>query len=617
VSAQQYPLRLKVYIGAVLAATFPLLTLAVARITSAPPDADTLLGVGVFLTLAFFADLKPVPLDEKGDRPISLAFMFILASEILFGWEYAVLTAALSVFVPQLIERRPPSRMLFNTGAYVLATVASAFPGIFITVDGNSSALPIAAWTFLGGAVFALVNFMLVCLAIVFLTSTRFRPLFVDNVRHGGPAFVTMAFFAALAVVLWHVDPPVLVLLAGPLAALTLYQRSALASKIARRDAHTDSLTGLGNHRAYELMLAELLERAENDGTPLVLVYADIDDFKSINDTFGHPVGDAVLQQLGSIFDDRGGAAFRFGGDEFALTYTLTADEIAAELEALLDTVATTQFDGVGRIGISLGACAHVGGMEASDLERRTDAALYGSKHQGKHRWCLYDPALVREPTEEDVVRSADRRARLQAAEHLIRVVDARDPYTARHSQSVSTLAHRIALELGLGDQVAEQVRLAGLLHDLGKVAIPDSILTKPGPLDEAERELVRAHPELGYAILDGLDLSPVDTWVLHHHEHWDGSGYPHGLIGHDIPIGSRIILVADAFDTIVTGRHYRAARDTAEALAELRHTAGRQFDEDIVRALERALGLSGHIGLKWRDARAAASSPDASGLVA
>ena len=139
-------------------------------------------------------------------------------------------------------------------------------------------------------------------------------------------------------------------------------------------------------------------------------------------------------------------------------------------------------------------------------------------------------------------------------------MVDAKDTYAGAHSQSVSRLVEGIARAMDLDEETVEQVRLAGLLHDLGKIAIPDRILQKPGKLDPDELKTMREHAELGYRLLEGLGVSPVDRWIRHHHEWWDGSGYPLGLAGEDIPLGSRIILVADAFDAMTSDRVYRAA---------------------------------------------------------
>jgi putative nucleotidyltransferase with HDIG domain len=165
--------------------------------------------------------------------------------------------------------------------------------------------------------------------------------------------------------------------------------------------------------------------------------------------------------------------------------------------------------------------------------------------------------------------------------------VDARDTYTGRHSHSVAVTSAAIAVQLGLEPEVVEQVRLAGLLHDLGKILLADDVLQKPTGLTEEEMTLVRTHPELGASLLLGLQVEPVDEWVKHHHEHWDGTGYPYRLAGEAIPLGSRIILVADAFDAITSDRSYRAALSVDEAVAEIRAAAGQQFDPMVVAAFE------------------------------
>jgi HD-GYP domain-containing protein (c-di-GMP phosphodiesterase class II) len=189
----------------------------------------------------------------------------------------------------------------------------------------------------------------------------------------------------------------------------------------------------------------------------------------------------------------------------------------------------------------------------------------------------------------EELAASAEHDARLRATENLIRVVDARDTYTGSHSESVARLAQALGEALELPEGTIEQLRIAALLHDLGKIAVPDQILKKPGRLTEDERAWLRRHPETGFELLEGLDIHPVDLWILHHHEHWDGSGYPHGLRGEQIPIGSRIILVADALDAMTTERSYSRAVGFDAAIEELHRCSGTQFDPTVVAALERS----------------------------
>jgi diguanylate cyclase (GGDEF)-like protein/putative nucleotidyltransferase with HDIG domain len=585
-----YPPRLYWYIAAVLGVALPVAGAAVGVVAD-PPDVSTGIGVILFFGLALLADMKPVPLDVENERVVSLAFVFVVSSQILFGWEYAVLSAVVGVLLSQMVERRPFARSLFNAAVYGLAAFSSALP-VFLL--GESSTLErITLYAFTGGALYVIVNVVLVCGALAILAARPLRELLRDNLGHSGPAFVIMAFLAALAASLWTTDPWLLVLLAGPLFTLTLYQRSALSTKVATRDALTDSLTGLGNHRSYQSRLREALQRAAEAGGEVSLCLVDVDEFKGCNDRYGHPLGDQILVELARLFvqgrDDV--AAFRFGGDEFALLLEENEDEAYRFVEDLHDRIAQTDFPHHQPVTITVGIASFPGyASTADELQQVADGALYWAKRHGKNRSCVYSPSVVRIYSPNELGEIAERQARLRAAENLIRIVDSKDTYTGEHSQAVGKLVEAMAQELGVDEETAEQLKLAALLHDLGKIAIPDTILKKPGCLEPDERRLVRAHVQFGHSLLEGLSIEPVDDWVLHHHEHWDGSGYPDGLAGKAIPFGSRVILVADAYDAMTSERSYRTAYTAAQALAEIRRGAGAQFDPAVVSALERCV---------------------------
>ena len=202
----------------------------------------------------------------------------------------------------------------------------------------------------------------------------------------------------------------------------------------------------------------------------------------------------------------------------------------------------------------------------------------------------------------EELERRAEHQARLRAAENLVRVVDAKDAYTGAHSERVAVHVEGIARRLGLNDELVEQLKLAGRLHDLGKIAVSDTILQKPTSLTAEEMEQVSTHPHLGASLLDGMEIRPVDVWIRHHHEHWDGSGYPDRLEGEDIPLGSRVILVADAYDAITSDRSYSPASTPERAVAELRAKAGIQFDPVVVAALESYLTEAGLLAVDARE---------------
>jgi diguanylate cyclase (GGDEF)-like protein len=585
------PRRLVLYIGAVAALGIPLIGLALGQVAAHPPGWTTTSRLLPFFALALLADLQPVPMDGAGKSEVSTANVFIVSTAIIFGWRYAVLLAAFSVGVTFVVTHRPWTRTLFNVSMYVLAAWAAALPVTLLGPVHGLDAGRITEYVLIGATFHLIVNVVLVSEAISISASMRYLTILVSGLRQSGAAFSIMAFLAALAANLWVMRPWLLFLLAGPLFTLVLYQRTALHSRIASRDARTDNLTSLGNHRAYQAALREMIALAEETDAPFSLALLDVDDFKRVNDSYGHPTGDELLVQVAGLLEQIEGAqAFRFGGDEFAILCELDEMSTFRAVEQLQQQVAALPTPG-GAVTISVGIATYPSHADSADeLQRTADGALYWSKHHGKNRSCLYSPSVVRVLSTEELERAAEQDARLRAAKNLVRFVDARDPSTASHSEIVSSLAEAIGIELGLEPETVERLRLAGLLHDVGKIGLPDAILQAPRALTEEEFAIVRRHPEFGHALLDGLGVEPVDKWVLHHHEHWDGSGYPNGLSGEDIPLGARIILVADAFEAITADRPYRKAQSANAALAELRRNAGIQFDPNVVAALGRHL---------------------------
>ena len=593
---QSYAPRLRRLIVCAIALAAPVVAGAAVSIALDPPGAREATAILFFLGLALLAELKPVPLEVEGLSSVSLAFVFILSGLILFGWETAVLIAFVSAVAAQLVERRPLSRLAFNGAVYALSAFAAAMPAFLYGSDGapdTGVAMVYAVW---GGAAFVAVNVAFVSLAISFHHGVPLTPLLREDARLIGPAFGIQACLAALAACLWTIDARLLVLMAGPLFTVVLYQRSSLASRIAKRDAHTDSLTLVGNNRAYELRLASALEEARDSASPLSLCLVDVDNFKQINDLHGHPLGDEVLVQVAGLLEAPGeGRAFRLGGDEFAVLVDGGRETARRAIEALYLNISNAEFPHGATATVSVGIATYPDDAEsAEELERKADAALYWAKHSGKNRLCLFDPVLVPSYSGDDLERRAEVAARLRAAENLARVVDMKDAYTGAHSERVALFVEGIARRLGLDAVLVEQLKLAGRLHDLGKIAVPDQVLQKPGSLTPDEELKLSAHPELGASLLDGMDIRPVDLWIRHHHENWDGSGYPDGLAGEEIPFGSRVILVADAYDAMTTERSYRPASSPEAALEELERMAGIQFDPVIVAALKAHLVEAG-----------------------
>jgi len=358
------------------------------------------------------------------------------------------------------------------------------------------------------------------------------------------------------------------------------------------RLALEDPLTGLVNHRVLHDRLAEEVARAARHGHALALVLVDLDGFKRINDQFGHPAGDLVLVEVARCLERatrQGDVLARLGGDEFA--WLLPNSDLVgahAAAERVRAAVADRPIAGVGRVTVSLGVCDLTHASDGQELLAHADTALYWAKHQGRDRACDYSPSLA--PASETLPELASGPNSvnvLAGAYALSRAVDAKDPSTREHSLRVARMAVLLAGELGWsGDRLA-QLHETGLLHDVGKIGIPDAILFKPGSLSPSEYEIVKAHAELGQHIIEGVVTDEQGTWVRHHHERWDGSGYPDGLAGEQIPDGARILAVADGWDVMTSHRPYRAALDIDQAVAECLRHAGTQFCPEVISALE------------------------------
>ena len=564
---------------------------AIASFAVTPHKTTTVIGIAALLAASTLADRFPVPVEGIDAGGVSLSFVFGVASIVLFGWAAGVIVVALAPAASQLLEHRPPMRIAYNVSVVALAATAAA--AVSTPIDGDGAGGVLAR---VGSAASAQYIVNLILFTAVLAVSSR-KSLFTlagANLRVTIVPFSLMASAALMLVVLWERSPFLSVALVGPLLAIQLYQRAIVGALRAMRLALTDPLTGLGNHRHFHERLERELRHAHEKRLPLTLCLVDVDDFKRINDRFGHPAGDRVLSQVASRLRQTG-EAFRLGGDEFALLLP-GYDENAALTAAtsVVDRISTLELDQLGPVTVSAGvATSPVHADDRDELIRLADSALYWAKEYGKNRVRAYRPDVIELAELKRLASGPDRAARFRAAASLARAVDARDVYTGSHSQRVADLAARTARRLGLPDEEVELTRLAASLHDLGKLAIPEEILRKPGPLTGPERMVLERHPQIGFRMLESLGVDPVAAWVLHHHERWDGSGYPDGLPGESIPLGARIIFVADAYDAMTSERVYRRRVTPNEAIAELQRCAGSQFDPEIVDAFADELALA------------------------
>jgi diguanylate cyclase (GGDEF)-like protein/putative nucleotidyltransferase with HDIG domain len=400
----------------------------------------------------------------------------------------------------------------------------------------------------------------------------------------------------------------------------------------AQEQAITDGLTGVKTHRFLMEALSSEWKRSTRSSRPFSLVLMDLDRFKFVNDFYGHLEGDVVLQRVGLILEQncrRSDIVARYGGDEFVILMPETNVEQARQIAGKLRSwVAADPLLRDKNITASFGiACFPIHGSTPQELIQVADASMYLSKHQGGnavftaerrepgdgsdwkrdvleaylgvmlHRQFTTGPAAFEEIRQkiQQFSQSLNDRGQSPSFERLPAVVmdamaslayavDAKDQYTQGHSKKVSTYAGLIAQAAGLKPIEVEEVRLGALLHDVGKVGIPEDILNKAGPLDAEEWDTMKSHTILGWQLLEPLlTLRNVREMIKHHHEFFDGSGYPDQLERDRIPLGARIIAVADAYDTITSPRVYKRARGVEAALAEIERCAGAQFDPNLV----------------------------------
>jgi diguanylate cyclase (GGDEF)-like protein len=571
-------------------AGFVVTAVAAYTFAGAPQSVSSLVGVAGLLAMSMLAERYPVPVEEVDIGGVSLGIVFGVSAVVLFGWAAGVLVGFIAPAVIHLLEHRPPMRVAYNASVFALGAAAAGVATAPLEADRPSTLLAMVALAF---ATQYSVNLVLISAVVARHSQRPFAALVRSNLGATILPGALMASAVLILVVLWQRSPYLSAALVGPLLAIALYQRSAHRAIRAMRLALTDPLTGLGNHRHFHERLQRELLDAHDQGTPLTLCLIDVDDFKRINDRFGHPVGDRVLAQLSSRLR-QGGEAFRLGGDEFAVL--LPGQDSGSAFTAaasIIARISSTPVEQVGSVTASAGVATFPSqGVGRDELVRLADSALYWAKEDGKNQVRVYRPDVVELTDLKRLASGADRAARFRAAASLAKAVDARDEYTGSHSERVAELAARIATRVGAGPEQVELTRLAGRLHDLGKLAIPEEILRKPGPLTKPERLVLERHPQIGFRMLESLGVDPVAEWVLHHHERWDGRGYPGGLLSDDIPLGARIIFVADAYDAMTSERVYRSRLTEREAIAELERCAGTQFDPDLVSALAEELGL-------------------------
>jgi diguanylate cyclase (GGDEF)-like protein/PAS domain S-box-containing protein len=375
--------------------------------------------------------------------------------------------------------------------------------------------------------------------------------------------------------------------------ALELAEQARQEADLASR---TDPLTGLANRRDFAEQLGFALD-STRPGQALGLLLLDIDHFKRTNDTYGHAAGDAVLRevarQLAGIVRS-GDIVARIGGEELAVVMPGGGKpdvlRVAGErVRLLVASASVLHGDSEVPFTVSVGAASSLDASTADSLLAAADRAMYAAKRRGRDRVCLFSE-LVGDDFLAEVPEA------LRIAEALALTVSVREGMPALHNQQVAELAGAIARELELPPQEVLRCQVSGWLHDIGKTAIPDAILAKPSELTEDEWAQMRRHPEIGEAIVKRIaGLADAANGVRHHHERFDGTGYPDGLAGEDISLEARVIAVSDAYSAITSRRPYQRERSRDEAIEELRASSGGHLDPNVVEALCRTLRVPRH----------------------
>jgi len=357
-----------------------------------------------------------------------------------------------------------------------------------------------------------------------------------------------------------------------------------------REKADTDALTGLRNHRYFQERLNQEIEKSIVSESDFSLLFIDLDFFKTYNDIYGHVLGDEILREFGQIIRNSirsTDIGARYGGDEFAAILLGTSIENAASVAERIREGLEMSMDQKGiTLTCSIGiASRRVDGILRNNIIQAADKALYNAKAAGRNRVCLAGKLDSLDATQPEIVLKAGDNLAIDDIVHaLATVVDTRDHYTFGHSKSVSRYATELAAAVNYKKEGIKRVRAAALLHDIGKLSIPDSVLCKAGSLTESEWEMVKQHPERGIGILKYIvGLRSCTDAVLFHHERYDGKGYPKGLQGNNIPLDARILAIADSYDAMTSERSYKGKRlSQEEAIAEIKRCAGTQFDPEL-----------------------------------
>jgi diguanylate cyclase (GGDEF)-like protein/putative nucleotidyltransferase with HDIG domain len=387
---------------------------------------------------------------------------------------------------------------------------------------------------------------------------------------------------------------------------ITAHLSNATRYQQARLTSLTDALTGVGSRKLLEEKLQAECERAQRYKRPFSIAIIDLDHFKMINDTLGHAAGDDAIRTLAACMGKEKrvpDVLARYGGDEFVVLMPETrATDGRILLERIRAKVQQIRLDQDMSLSMSCGiAESDVDHPNPREVMRRADLALYDAKNAGRNCVRLWDKEMARilsaNEIEIEKIKTLQRRIAglsekaekmfMESIWGLVQALEAKDAYAKTHSENVVYYAVNIARTMDLGPKHVGLIRRAAMIHDIGKIGIPDAVLAKPDDLTPSERKVIEQHPIIAVRILEKMSFLEREVAIVrHHHEKWNGQGYPDGLAKTAIPLGARVIAVADTFDALTATRAYHASRSVAEALHLLTDSAGYELDPDGVAAM-------------------------------
>lgn len=542
----------------------------------------------VFSAAAVILDFwaVPIPLKNKENRILlSLDSSVYLASIFVSGIFPTLCILTIATITNLLIRRKEIWKVIINFNVYSLVLISSYH--VFVLSGGEvgeprfSRFLPYILAVF----VYLITNLLLVGIYSKLFIGERFLTTILNMVKHYYMRYVVsvVSSITLSSLLYYHgIIGVILFVIFIMLIAISFNNYYELYQE-QKNKAITDPLTGLYNHGYFHERLEEEVQRAKETGKPLCLLLLDLDDFKKYNDLFGHTKGDQYLKRFAELLRTHvrpTDMVFRYGGEEFAVILPQTDVETAYQMaQAMRKAINDTPFPGVE--ALPLGCISFSGGistvtvetLDRYDLIKKADIALYYSKKQGKNQVHIYQDCLARVfITPDDAVKAL--------IENLISVFQVKDPYTYQHSRRVYQYALQFGTYLGLDEREQRLLAYGALIHDIGKVEIPRSILAKKGKPTEDEWRLIQMHVIWGKEIITAYpSLQEFAPLVELHHERLDGRGYPYGLKGEQVPKLVRILTIIDSFDAMTTERPYQQTKTFDEAFAELKRCAGTQFD--------------------------------------